>query len=228
MRKAILVAVAMLAFVAAPVAAGPVDITSISGVWNNPVGGSGYTGVGTSSITWGGGPGVGSGYDFVAGADIAPAPINVLLPLGTFTHHNNPIAAGSAITAVDLLFGFGTNGLPATVSATFNFNHNETPNALPCPAGSSTVCDDYVTIVQPIVNQLITAGPDHYYFNMVGFSKDGGLTYSNVFQSPENGSNSAEMYGRLRTQPDAIPEPATLLLFGSGLLAAGIRRRTRR
>jgi hypothetical protein len=229
MRKlTIALACCVLALAASPVNAAPINITAITGVWVNPVGGQNLTGVGTSNVTWGDGVAPDSGYTFAAGPNINSAPTATPLYLGLFTHHNEPIPSGSAISAIDLSFGFTTNGVPLSVGATFKFNHNETPNQEPCAAGSVSICDDYVTIVQPIVNQLITVGSTAYYFNLLGFSKDGGATFNTTFQSREGFSNDASLYGTLALQPTVVPEPASLLLIGSGLAAAAIRRRARR
>jgi hypothetical protein len=73
----------------------------------------------------------------------------------------------------------------------------------------------------------VTVGTDVYFFNLLGFSVDGGTTIENVFSSAEGGQNSALLYGQLSAEP--VPEPASLLLFGSALAAVAARmRRARR
>jgi hypothetical protein len=214
---------AIVALVAAgPANAGPLDISNITGAWMNPVGGANVAGAGSASISWGDSAAPDSGYLFVPGGDIVSAPLATPLFLGDFTHENEPIPSGTGIAGVDLNFGFDTNGAPLLVAAVFAFAHDETPNV-----GGSPMSDDIVTIVTPIVNIPITVGADVYFFNLLGFSQDGGVTFNNVFSSPEGGSNSAQLFGQITASP--VPEPGMLVLFGVGLasVAGALRRRQR-
>ena len=217
----LLASMLVFALAAVPAGAGPLDITSISGTWHNPVGGTSVSGEGTSSITWGDGVAPDSGYLFEPGADILGAAVGVPLLLGEFTHFNEVIPVPN-LTGVDLHFGFDTNGVPAALSTMFPFAHDETPNT----TGSSPADDDIVTITTPIVNVPILVGTDLYFFNLLGFSVDGGTTFQSVFSSIEGGHNSALLYGQLTTKP--VAEPASLLLLGGALTAIAARMRRSR
>jgi len=210
-----------LALTAVPAGAGPFDLTNISATWENPTGGTSVTGAGTNSITWGDGVAPDSGYLFAAGVDTLNALVGVPLLLGEFTHFNEVIPVPN-LTGVDLNFSFDTNGLPGSVNAVFPFAHDETPNN----TGTSPADDDIVTIITPLVNVPILVGTDLYFFNLLGFSTDGGLTFQNVFSSPEGGHNTARLYGQLTTEP--VPDPASLLLFGGALTAVAMRMRRAR
>jgi PEP-CTERM motif-containing protein len=211
----------VVALAATPAIAGPIDLTNISGTWENSTGGTNVSGEGTNSITWGDGVAPDSGYLFEAALNILNAGIGVPLLMGEFTHFNEVIPVPN-LTGVDLHFGFDTNGAPASVSTLFPFAHNETPNN----TGTSPADDDIVTITTPIVNVPILVGTDLYFFNLLGFSTDGGVTFQSVFSSPEGGNNSALLFGQLTTEP--VPEPASLLLFGGALTAVAARLRRAR
>jgi len=212
-----------LLLTAAAALANPLDITDIIGGWDNPQGGTGATIVnvddqGTDTIRWPSNATAQSGYDFTPGDDITgidgvPLPGDQVL-LGEFVHINFAIPIGSAITSVEYDFGFTVNGTPTSFSATFDFLHNETPN----PG------DDIVTVSASGGTEITVDGDQHYIFTLLGFSEDGGTTFSEVFSSPEEGSNEVELYGLITRV--AVPEPATLALLALGLVGvAGFARR---
>ena len=66
----------------------------------------------------------------------------------------------------------------------------------------------------------------NYYLEVLGFSKDGGKTITADFSSPEGQTAQAGLYARITAQGCAVPEPATMVLFGLGAYGAfGARRR---
>jgi hypothetical protein len=236
-KSAQLLAITAACSMATIVNADPLQITNIDGSWVNatPSGNITYLnnqiGSATDSVRWGGSLDSGSGYDFNPNADLLSVTLDSPFALGVFTHINQPITSGSSITNIDYNFGFETNGSPLNLATTFQFGHNETPNI----TGQSPVDDDLVTIGAISFNQLITVGLDSYYFNLLGFSLDNGVTFSNIFSSPEMGSNSATLYGTVTAQPlppnferdeNPVSEPPVGLLLMTGLIGLlGFRRR---
>ena len=222
MRRFLFIVFCSLVFGIGSAHADALNLSNINGTWTNPVGGVNLTGVGTSVVTWGDGAAPDSGYTFGAGPNINGVTLNTPVFLGTFTHNNQPIPSGTAISAIDFNLSFNTNGTPVLISAVFDFLHNETSNL----TGTSPADDDIVTITTPIVNVSINQGTDWYFFNLLGFSKDGGATFSNVYSSPEGGNNSAALYGRLTAT--AVPAPSSLFLMSTALFGFAVNQWRRR
>ena len=176
------VAMAFSLAVASAANADPLNITNITGGWDNAVPAvvatiNNAAGQGTDTIRWPANETNQSGYNFTPANDILNAALSTPLLLGTFQHINLPISA--AITSVSYDFAFATNGTPNALSDTFLFTHDETPNA-PGPPAS----DDHVLVSSVSLNQLINVNGEFYFFNLLGFSTDGGVTFSNSFTSP--------------------------------------------
>jgi hypothetical protein len=222
----------LLALLAMPgmAAAAPITFSNVAGSWQNadPAANATYANVagsGADFVHWGGtgNNATDSGYTFdPVDGTITPV-LDQLFALGTFTHQNQPIPSGSSITSIDYAFSLSTNGVPNSLFDVFSFTHDETPNSTPCAYPSTTPCADRVTVGSVNLNSLILVGPDQYYFNLFGFSTDGGLTTSASFISQEGGNNSAVLYGKVTSQPiinplSSVPEPGSMLLLGSGLL----------
>jgi hypothetical protein len=221
--------------------ASPLIITNVGGDWINPTPLGDVDSITnqpnqlTDSIYWGGGANLltdDSGYQFTP-VNPNTVPLNTPFLLGNFVHINE--AVWDSITGVQYAFGFATNGTPNTVGTTFQFNQDETPNAGPCPdnpvtnAPSVSVCDDFVQVSNLNLDVLITVGTDVYYFNLLGFSDDGGATFSSVFQTQEGRRNRSELYGEVTSGPipasdtSPVPEPTSLCLLGTGLAFAARR-----
>jgi hypothetical protein len=235
-RKAVAIALAALAgaTMAAPARADLITIDTISTAWQNTVGGANIVinnTAGLDTIRWGTGiSGPPSGYNWLPVGTPFVAPAEVPFALGTFTHVNRPITSGNdAIVSVEQSFTVGTFQAPATLSATFLYTHEETFNGLPCTYPSSTPCADRVVVSDAFFNAPFVYNNINHFFTLLGFSTDGGVTISTEFITQENLNNNAQLYAVITHEPiGEVPEPTSLVLIGSGLLAAAARRRLRR
>jgi hypothetical protein len=213
------------------------DITSVTGVWSDivPPGTTGLTGAGTNEIRWGTPAGTPdkSGYRFDGNAPQTGLLADAIFTLGTFTHFNAPIAAGTSISGarltVDIVADFfnGMTTVTRNVTSVFDFAHFETPNsASPCADGGTVGvgvnvngCADQVT---PILNLGLSDTFEvdglTYIFNTTGF--DIGAS----FWTKEQAANTAHFTGTFTTKipPSAVPLPAALPLLLAGL---GAKRR---
>ncbi len=248
-KNGLLVAATLVALASGAAQANTVALSNIEALWYDGTPAANVTYLNnpstiTASARWGvpaGGAGP-SGYDF----KIATQPLTFVVPpspapnqvLGTFTHLNQPINAGSSITGIKLSIGADVviNGA-AFVRKTFNYNfdHWETPNAdNPCADGGTVGigvnvngCADRVIAHWSSVSDSFTVGTDTYTLNVVGFSlTPNGLNPFTSFWTAEQNNNVAYLLANVALTSDVqnAPEPGSMALVGLALAGMGLVR----
>ena len=230
-----------------PAFASVISFNSITALWENaaPPAVASFSGNGTGhpQARWGTPQGSGqSGYNFDAPATqpvtttVPPSPSSDFV-LGTFTHVNEPIT-GSSITSIQLAVTMDVH-IDATDLGNriflFDFTHDETPNGdNPCAYGGANGqgvningCADRVTVTVDTQTSSFLIGTDTYTVNIEGF-KISGVTQSQ-FLTTESALNSADLVANVTLARDVIttPEPGSLALLSTGLIAFGAIRRRR-
>ncbi|WP_347139392.1 THxN family PEP-CTERM protein [Paracoccus sp. SSK6] len=228
--------------------AASLTITNISGVWDSWTGGTAVTtgnSGSTAQLRWGiptdGGK---SGYDFTPTTTPTTEAAHTPFTLGTFTHLNYPIQAGSAITSATLtvVFDFFLGSDSSTVyqrSSTFVFDHWETGNSdRPCANGGTVgvgvnvngCADRVVASTNPALTETFTVvegdTTSTYVFAVDGFD------IGDQFWTKENQSNTASLKAQFTyesvIQPAPVPLPAAAWMLVAGLGALGVAGRRRR
>jgi hypothetical protein len=241
----------------APLSADSIHITSLTGNWSSALPAGCCTIQNPSNpssprtIRWGqplttGGNQSGYTFDprdapFVAPTDSAP------IDLGEFSHLNFPIYQGATEARLNFFLGFNpaASPTPANISGQFVFHHEETPNSGTCayysPPGFE--CTDRVTVTTPLLDTPFSFGGKNYFFNLLGFSLDGGLSILPGFLTFEGRESRARLFASITSipvhtpptngtpggpqQPVNVPEPGSFLLLGAGLALAARRLRRR-
>ncbi|MDT8877944.1 DUF5801 repeats-in-toxin domain-containing protein, partial [Halomonas saccharevitans] len=189
-------------------------IRGMEGTWVDPTGGSATVnndliedGNGTA-VVWGGDDfDDASGYKFEYAENIdagdslvSGAPIS----LGTFTHVNQPISAGTAINGVtmSLTVDVMLNGQLYSIPVEVVIDHNETSNSYGDERDNDEITIESVTITdQTVLDSLTAAG---YEFTIPGFQDSGGDLVLGV-TTPEGASTSFDLYASI----DYVGNPAT-------------------
>ena len=138
--------------------------------------------------------------------------------LGNFTYVNRSTYFAAGVTGVDFGLDVNLSGIGWT---TFNYSMS-IDNTLNVPNNVPDYVSSELTYEK---GTLFSYLGQSYRFEMLGFSRDGGVTFENFTYVDEGSFTTAEIYGRIQ----AVPVPAALWLFGSGLLALGalVKRKNR-
>ncbi|RDH81465.1 MAG: hypothetical protein DIZ80_15400 [endosymbiont of Galathealinum brachiosum] len=131
----------------------------------------------------------------------------VAFSLGDFTYYNKSTYYSSGVTGVDFDLNVKLNGVGWS-TFDFSLGIDNTPNG-------STNAPDYVNLTAFSEDSLFDYQGQSYAFEILGFSRDGGLTFENYTFADEHSKTTAQIYGRIQ----AVPVPAAFWLFGSGLIA---------
>jgi hypothetical protein len=217
---------------AAPASALTID--AINGTWTNVVGGTnvGFYTVGDEvQIRWGNPidngaiPTDQSGLGFTGAAPPQLVfDVGEFFEIGTLRHFNNVIRWG-AVDAADLVISLVFSDPVLVAGQTFTFQIDETPNSGPCSVGSPP-CPDIIGFPSAFAEETFDIGGVDHTLEIAGFQTSLGGSLVDAFVSPENGTNSALLVGRVVRAGAAVPEPNSVLLFGAG--AVIVARRLRR
>lgn len=231
--------------------AATVAVSGVGGSWTAllpPTGPTNINGLNTNSVSWGtayngtfaGDPnGKQSGYSFI-GAAAGNIETGKEFNLGTFTHNNFVINAGTSIESASLsvVVNLVIGGVSKAVATSFNFVHNETANN---PAGGVCAdgaangaganvngCADSVKILNNKAStQNFVIDGFEYILEITGFTVAGQMF--SEFWTTENQANSASLSARFALVgptggtgggDEPVPSPVPLPAAGWMMLAA--------
>ncbi|MCE8040285.1 retention module-containing protein [Halomonas sp. MCCC 1A11062] len=185
------------------------EVGQLGAGWENLTTTSGSGSVTTTSnesgifIQWGGANG--SGYDFVYAeglTGLGGVTTDSLFSLGTLTHNNFVISAGSKVLKtvdLDVSFKVMIDGVLTEVTTTIKLEHDETPNNK-SPA-THPDNDDIVKILNPNEEITIQVGDREYVLKIRGFLDANGNLVDTVYTT-ETKASSFELFAEIASTDD--------------------------
>ena len=160
--------------------------------------------------------------------------------LGRLRHFNNPIWAGTAASAADILIDLLFEGI-GLQQFNFTLEVDETPNvAGTCAYFSNSPCADKISWNNAFASSSFSVGDRDYTLALRGFSDTPGGTIVNDFISQEGGTSEAYLFAQILditpppvTPPpgnpgsESVPEPTTISGALLGLYLVYRRRRSK-
>lgn len=153
------------------------------------------------------------------------ANLGEVFSLGAFSYSNMPTYHSESVYGVDFNLGMNIHGVD--YSYLYMFDILNTPN-------SSNPADDYIALLSLSATDSFNPyklkfNGDKYELELLGFSSDGGSSFSNAIWLEERSVFSSELYARINPiNPSPVPLPAAAWLFMTGLVSLiGLARKKR-
>lgn len=152
-----------------------------------------------------------NGTGSVDGSNATTISYGEAFSLGSFTYTNQPTVLSGGMVEIDFQMDINLDGY-GLMPIEYRIGIDNTSNPFA----------DTATLLSGPQNFIFNMGGMDYMMTLQGFSRDGGSTFETYATLPENHQTTAEIYATIT----AVPVPAALWLFGSGLIAlAGFARR---